>query len=291
MNFNLTDLEVLIKLIQSVSFSVLPLLLSITIPLIFAAFRKLIPPTNTVIQIPLPDNNANDAKNNDIATTTNWSKFINWFKLPSIDNWVILLSICLFSLGCITIKIEQNKIDRYRHLGIRIKNYYYENNIYFQDIREIQKVLPQADSCTLAEISEYFFDEFVLTPPSFNTFDGNRSDTLAMSQPKFLYLVDGKISKEIVEFTVKLLDSYLSNPYILNNSGGYIFYYQLRQQNVAFTPRVIKQLVTTKYEKYLLTIQKDANDHDILKFGIAKTIPLSVKNNTTVQALAPTSTQ
>ncbi|MGE0635797.1 MAG: hypothetical protein AB7G44_07255 [Bacteroidia bacterium] len=250
MEFNLTDITGFIEIISNMSISAIPLILAFAVPLFYIAFKKLA--------------GAPDTESKNI-----FDRLAGILQLPKVESWVLVFSVILFVIGCITVKLEQSRIEKLRQLGWGIKNYFIENSIYSKDIGSIKNVFPQTDSCELVELTNYFPKQFVLVPEQFNSYIFVDSSKISSSINSFyLYLTDTVVVDTIISKNVKLLAAYLKNNAVLKK-GSFRSFDKIFNENKAFTFRVSKQLVISYPEDFEINTDIDSITNKI-PFGVVR---------------------
>lgn len=198
------------------SWGALPLWYGFIIPIIYITYRKL-----------LPDQNATDA-----ASMTFFQRIRNFLTLPKISNYIIYGSILLIIIGTVTLKIDQNQKEKIRNNGQRIKKYLESQNLYSLADKDL------IGNLGLQRIKLKDLDDVIeLFPSEFIRIGGNT-----------VLLVDSITYLQILQTSVHLLDSYLSNS---TNQKGYFYSYDtLHTISTQFTRQVIDKLIVDSSKKY-----------------------------------------
>jgi|GEM_PF-7118223 len=229
MQFSLTELTGVMQLIGTMSYYTLPLLLSFAIPAIYLAFKKL--------------GTASDSGSGNFL-----DRIMEVISLPKIDSWVLILSLGLFVLGCITLKVGERKKETLRNHGWGVKNYLINTNQYASAIWYVESNT-KIKKCTLFQLAKEYPNEFSLIP-----------DNSGDSGKYTFILTDSIMVKKIIQKSEKLLDAFMSN------EKDTVAFDVLFKKDNFFTYRVVYQLIADSSHKYSF-IQMPP---DTLKYAITK---------------------
>mgnify|MGYP000904839449 CR=1 FL=1 len=224
MNFDLKlqDVVTLLDLMKGISWGAIPVWLSLTIPVIYISFNKLLPERT---------------KSADAVTEKKSliQRIKNWFTLPNIDKLIIYSSLFLFILGTITLKVDQNDKEKTRNVGLRIKQYCLLKNTYQVKKKDLVDGKTRLVGLTIADIN----DVLELYPNEFIEVDDQST----------IILCDSVFNKRIMDYSEKLLDSFLTNSPVKTYDIDSLIKY-----NSSFTRDVVKKLIIDSTHKYGLGI-------------------------------------
>lgn len=214
-DFKLDKVIEVFDLIKRLSWGAIPLWFALTLPIIYIAYSKL-----------LPDRNPGSTE-----ATSGFQKFIKWFSLPRIDKLVIYLSLAMFIIGTVTLMIDQNQKEKIRNNGLRLKQYFISKNNYAVSRSSLISgnfKLLNLDSKDIDKILELYPNEFI------------EVDT------NTIILIDSLPLSKILFTSEKLLDNYLSNPFVAKNQDidG------LSNQSTFFTREIVYKLIVDSSKKY-----------------------------------------
>jgi hypothetical protein len=219
-DFKLDKIIEIFDLIKAMSWGAMPLWFSLTLPVIYIAYKKLLPDSTSVQQTNLAF----------------WQRVTKLMSLPKISEWVIYISLILFIVGTVTLKIDQVQKERIRNNGQRIKQFCLATSLYAVNIDSLQgkKMLSDIKEKDIRYVLEIFPSEFIKV-------GGNT-----------LLLVDSASHSNIFNLSEKLLNSYLTNS--TNKSGFNYTYDTLFIISKHFTVDVINKLLADSTKKYNYTI-------------------------------------
>lgn len=214
-DFKIDKIIEIFDLVRAMSWGAIPLWFSLTLPVIYIAYKKLLPnPEST-------------------PGKTFVEKVQKFFKLPKMDEMVVYISLAMFVIGTITLKIDQTIKEEIRNNGQRIKAFYIDKNWYqtnFKTLTSVSKGLHDLSYCDIKKVVNVFPSDFILTKDS------------------TLVLIDSLPHLIILKNSEKILDSYLTNS---GNRPGYSYSFDsLFSISNFFTYAVINKLLMDSGKKY-----------------------------------------
>jgi hypothetical protein len=102
LDFRLDKVIEVFDLVKKMSWGSIPLWFSLTLPVIYIAYVKL-----------LPERTPNSSE----AAPTGFRRMVAWFTMPRVDRIVIYTSLILFIIGTITLMVDQNQKEAIRKNG------------------------------------------------------------------------------------------------------------------------------------------------------------------------------
>lgn len=212
-------------LVKKLSWGAIPLWFSLTLPVIYIAYKKLLPGQGTN-PFPQPQNF--------------WQRVRNWIALPQLDNYVVYFSLFMFITGTITVFIDQRQRENTRNNGLRIKEYLLSENTY--------SVSRSSLTATIRELTNKKIDRVLVDYPSefIETNDGT------------ILLMDSSHLTTIVNSSVKLLDSYLSDAKVITP----VSMDNLFKVSPFFTRRIVYKLIMDSGFKYRYCLNGNVQEVD-----------------------------
>ena len=212
-DFKLDKIIEIFDLIKKMSWGAIPLWFSLTLPIIYIAYKKLLPAPG----------------NQQAAEPQNfWQRVKAWVSLPQMDSIVIYSSLAMFVLGTITLYIDQNQRESIRNNGLRIKEYLLSENVYSISKDSLIKRVKNINVKNINHVLDDYPSEFIET------------------ENQFIVLMDSFHLTKIIETSEILLDSYMTGQKTetpVNIDDLFISPY-------FFTRRVVYKLITDSGFKY-----------------------------------------
>lgn len=225
LDLKLKEVISLLDLIKVISWGAIPLLLSITVPILYITISKLLP-TETV-----------EATTDNSPKRSFFERVKALITLPNVNKLVVYSSLILFIGGVITIKIDQTRKDRIRNIGLRMKEYFLVKNVY-----QVNRYsLTDGDSHLVGVNNEDIQDVLDQYPNEFIEMDNNRT----------IVICDSVYYKKIMANSVMLLDNFMST-YKVRKINELINY------NNSFTIDVANKLIIDSTYKYKLQYWVDS---------------------------------
>lgn len=222
LDFKLTEVTKIFDIIKTMSWGAIPLWFSLTVPVIYIAYKKLLP--DPPPGIPAPSQSI-------------WQQIRQFFSLPLIDEIVIYSSILLFIIGTITTYIDQQGREKSRNNGLRIKAYLQARNFYSMSKADIAAHINHLSPAEIDKVLKNF-----------------PSDFLEVDSQTVLYTDSAKVLG-IMRNSEKFLDNYLS----WREDSSPLRLDSLFTINSFFTREVAYRLLTDSSHKYKFrTINGDA---------------------------------
>lgn len=244
MELSLKDAISMLDVVKTLDKWSLILWLSLTVPLYYVAFKKLIPEPQVGDKLSLGQ------------------RIAQFISIPSVEAYVIFLSVALFIIGNIIAVIGTGEKERIRNSGWELKNYMINSGYYAMPLSDIiGKTKMKEDD--IKTIASQFPKEFSLTYTSNGDPKAKENITLILSD---------SISKNMLLVrSEKILASYLNNPAVLVENGIRHFD-SLFAQNNLFTYPVIYKLIADSGHRYSFNLMDTVNHPpDPRKgFGIVK---------------------
>ncbi len=216
-DFKLDKVIEIFDLVKKLSWGAIPLWFSLTLPVIYIAYKKL-----------LPDQNAAAA----LQPESFWQRVKRLVSLPQMDNIVIYCSLAMFVVGTITLYIDQNQKERTRNNGLRIKEYLLLENRYSVPKNDLVGTIRGLKLKNVDQVLNLFPGEFIEVENS------------------TVILMDSVILKKVLCTSEKLLDSYLADSSIHSPISSDTLF----SKCMYFTRPVIYKLITDSSHKFSLHI-------------------------------------
>src|SRR6185436_8953598 len=162
---------------------------------------------------------------------TRWQRFLNWFSVPRMDKFVIYISLAMFIIGTMTLLIDQNQKEKIRNNGLRMKQYFITKNNYAVSRSSLIKGdfrLFNLSSKDINKVLELYPNEFIEVDDS------------------TIILRDSVTMTKIISTSEKLLDNFLSNPYVSDTQD----IDSLFDRSTFFTREVVYKLIVDSSHKY-----------------------------------------
>ena len=177
-DFKLDKIIEIFDLVKKMSWGAIPLWFSLTLPIIYIAYKKLLPaPGAQPFAQP----------------QSFWQRVRNWVSLPQMDNIVIYSSLAMFVLGTITVYIDQQIRENTRNNGLRMKEFLLAENLYSFSKENLVLNIKNLDIKKVDRVLVNYPSEFIET------------------KNKTIVLMDSFHLTKIIETSEKLLDSYMSS--------------------------------------------------------------------------------
>ena len=236
------------NMIKTMSWSAMPLFLSIALPFYYALLKGAFSTANI------------DLKSDETTVFTMLyhrlnNFFVIFFKEISKEQ-VILVSLIVFTIGIVILKIDQGKTEEIRKDGLRIKEYMIQNNqlsITKEQLLEKDNGLSGLCVKSLNKVLVNYPNDFIqvgtniiLVEPILDT--NSTANKLPSEQQK------------IYTFSVKLLERYLSSEKIKTDSS--MTFETLQKINNRFTQEIIYRLITNDTIKY--NYAKDSHNNELI---------------------------
>jgi hypothetical protein len=256
---NLKAFTDIIGLITSMSLSAFPLFFSIAFPFLYIILKKSMPSQLTDAErTELENANNNNVSNSKIRFK---QKIVKFFEMPDLNNKIIYISLFLFVIGAIVLKIDQNNKENIRKNGLRIKEYMIQNMMYVIPKDSLKNKIfgnnnesnDMIDVGRIRKVLKNYPNDFIqvgtniiLVEPILET--NSTANKLPSEQQK------------IYTFSVKLLERYLSSEKIKTDSS--MTFETLQKINNRFTQEIIYRLITNDTIKY--NYAKDSHNNELI---------------------------
>ena len=218
LEITLKDFTDIFELIKNIDNSAVIFVVSLLIPTFYITFKKLA---------------ATDAS----STPKNLlERFASFITLPKIESWILFVSLGLFIMGIIQLKISMNYKEKVRIAGVQIKNYLLNENYYALSLDSIAKKL-NIETNTIRELPYQYPSEFIILPSQ----SKEKSETLL--------LTDAVFQSKVILKSEALLDSYLNDQLQCPN---YFANGSLLMVNSYFTHQVIEKTIIDSQGKYAI---------------------------------------
>lgn len=218
LDFKLDKIVQIFDLIKGMSLGAIPLWFSLTLPVIYIVYKKLLPAPN-----PAPA----------AAPVTFMQRVRNWFAMPQLDNIVIYASLVLFVIGTITLYIDQRYRENVRNNGLRMKEYLVSENLYSLSKQNLKSCISKLEFGNINAVLKQYPNEFIET-------ENNN-----------IILMDSVPQSKIVIASEKLLDSYMSGIKADSSVSIDTLYYN----RAFFIRKVVYKLIADSAFKYRYTIE------------------------------------
>lgn len=181
--------------------------------------------------------------------------------MPDLNNKIIYISLFLFVIGAIVLKIDQNNKENIRKNGLRIKEYMIQNMMYVIPKDSLKNKIfgnnnesnDMIDVGRIRKVLKNYPNDFIqvgtniiLVEPILET--NSTANKLPSEQQK------------IYTFSVKLLERYLSSEKIKTDSS--MTFETLQKINNRFTQEIIYRLITNDTIKY--NYAKDSHNNELI---------------------------
>lgn len=224
LDFKLEKVIEILDLVKKLSWGAIPLWFSLTFPIIYFVYIRLIP------------------EDKGIKTNSSfWEKLKQLFSIPKMNKAVISFSLAMFIIGTITLMIDQTHKEKIRSNGLRMKQYFLSKNNHSLKKRSLVEGYVKIGGMSFTDIDnvlKQYPNEFIEVD------DGS------------ILLRDSLVLEHIIHKSLKLLDSYLSDSLVdrINDiddlekiKPGY------------FTREVVYKLIVDSSKKYSFCILKNGN--------------------------------
>ena len=219
-DFKLDKIIQIFDLVKRMSLGALPLWFSLTLPVIYIVYKKLLPASNPVQAA---------------APLTFMQRVRNWFALPQLDNIVIYTSLVLFVMGTITLYIDQRYRENVRNNGLRMKEYLVAENLYSLPKNNLVSGISKLKLSNIDAVLSQYPSEFIQT-------ENNN-----------IVLMDSVPQSKIIITSEKLLDSYMSGI----KADSSVSINSLFAKRSFFIRGVVYKLITDSAFKYRYTIDSN----------------------------------
>lgn len=229
-DFKLDKVIEIFDLVKRMSLGAIPLWFSLTLPVIYIAYKKLLPVQNPVSINPEVTTVPNAAPV--AAPVTFMQRIKKLLALPKMDTIIIYTSLALFVIGTITLYIDQRYREKIRNNGLRMKQYLVAENIYTFSKDSLSQYIHKLSIKNIDQVLWQHPTEFIQT------------------KNNWVVLMDSVPMSKIIISSEKLLDSYLGK--IKPDSSVSID--RLFNTHCFFTRRIIYKLITDSSFKYRFTV-------------------------------------